>query len=300
MAEANAVVAPVVAPVTAPVVTSPVVAPVVTTPVTAPVTSPVVAPVVADWLTGADADTVGLAGLKGWKTPLDAVKAYQHAQQFIGGDPNAIVKLPAADADKATKDAFYTKLGRPAEAKAYDIPVPTGSETDYADWAKGVFFEAGLTAEQGKALALKNNEYIATANAAAATARAAEFKTQNESLSREWGAADAQNRALVDKAIVAFGLDGDTLAQLRDTMGPLKAMKLFHGIGKRLGEDSFVTPETRSTGFTHVLSPLEAQSRIKELRSDKEWSKSYLNGDKAKKDEMAQLNKWGYPDAVNG
>lgn len=300
MAEAPAVVAPVVAPVTAPVVTSPVVAPVVTTPVVAPVTLPVTAPAVTDWLTGADADTVGLAGLKGWKSPLDAVKAYQHAQQFIGGDPNSIVKLPAADADKATKDAFYTKLGRPLEAKAYDIPVPTGAKTDYAEWAKGVFFEAGLTAEQGKALALKNNEYVATATKAAADARAIEFKTQNESLSREWGAADAQNRALVDKAIVAFGLDGATLAQLRDTMGPLKAMKLFHDIGKRLGEDLFVTPETRSTGFGNVLAPAEANARIKELRSDKDWSKAYLNGDAAKKAEMTQLQKWANPDVVHG
>ena len=208
--------------------------------------------------------------------------------------------MPAADADKATKDAFYNKLGRPLEAKAYDLPVAPGGKTDYADWAKGTFHEIGLSAEQGNALALKNNEYIATATAAAAAARATEFKTQNEALSKEWGAADAQNRGLVDKAIVAFGLDGETLAQLRDTMGPLKAMKLFHDIGKRLGEDSFVTPEMRSTGFGNTLTPAQADARIKELRSDKDWTKSYINGDAAKKSEMMQLQKWANPDPVNG
>lgn len=250
----------------------------------------------ADWLTGADADTIGLVGLKGWKSPLDAVKAYQHAQTFIGGDPNQIVKLPAADADKATKDAFWNKLGRPSEAKAYDIPVPAGAPPEYADWARGTFHELGLTGEQAKALATKNNEYIAKMQTDAAAARAADYKAQNEALSKEWGAADQQNRLLVDKAISAFGLDKPTLEQLRDTMGPLKAMKLFHDIGKRLGEDTFVTPEQRDTGFGNTLTPAEAQQRIKELRSDKDWAKAYLNGGAAQKAEMAQLQKWAHPD----
>lgn len=280
---------------TTPAVTTTTAAPAVTT--TAPVVTTTAPASGVEWLPGADADTVGLVGLKGWKSAADAVQAYKHAQSFVGADPNTIVRLPGANADQATKDAFYTKLGRPVDAKGYDIAVPTGADAKYADWARGTFLELGLTAEQGKALAAKNNEFIAVAGKAAQDARTVEWTAQNAALAKEWGSAHAQNVALVDKATHALGLDQATLEAVRDAMGPLKAMKFFHGLASKIGEDSFVTPEHRDTGFSHVLAPAEAQARIKELRNDKEWAKAYLNKDAAKMAEMRQLQAWAFPDA---
>lgn len=297
MAEAP-VVAPAAAP-AAPAAIAPVVAP-AAAPAVAPAVAPAApaanAPAVSDWLTGADADTVGLATLKGWKGPLDAVQAYKHAQSFVGADPKTIVRLPAADADKATKDAFYTALGRPADAKGYEIAVPTGTDPAYGEFARGAFHELGLSAEQGKALVVKNNEFIAKQTAEAAAARATRYEAENVTLAKEWGAASAQNKALVDKAVHVLGVDDATLAQLRDTMGPLKAMKFFHQLATKIGEDSFVAPENKVTGFDRTLTPPEAKARIVELRNDKDWSKAYLNGDTAKKAEMQQLQAWANPD----
>lgn len=279
--------APVPAPAPAPAAVP---APIAPAPTPAPTPAP--AP---DWLTGADADTTGLATLKGWKSPTDVVQAYKHAQSFIGADPKTVVRLPAVDADKATKDAFYTALGRPADAKGYDIAVPTGADATYADFARSTFHELGLTAEQGKTLAAKNNEFIANSAKAAADARTIEWAKQNDTLQKDWGAAFPQNKALVDKAIHALGMDDTTLTQLRDTMGPLKAMKFVHQLATKIGEDSFISPETKSTGFGSVLAPDAANARIKELRSDKEWAKAYLSGDKAKQTEMQQLLSWANP-----
>ena len=297
MTEAVVTAAPAVsAPVTAPAVTAPVAAP-VTAPVT---TSPAVAPAGVDWLPGADAETVGLVGLKGWKTAGDAVQAYKHAQSFVGADPKSIAKIPAANADQATKDAFYNQLGRPLEAKGYDLPVAQGADTQYADWAKGVFHEIGLSAEQGKALAVKNNEFGAAHAKATLDARTAQWATENAALAREWGSAHAQNTALVDKAIHALGVDQPTLEALRDTMGPLKSMKFFHELAQKIGEDSFVSPEQRSTGFDRTLTPGEAQAKINMLRSDKAWVAAYLNKDAAKLAEMQQLQQWAHPDQDRG
>jgi len=253
-----------------------------------------------DWLPDADADTVGLVGLKGWKGPGDAVKAYQHAQQFIGANPNEIVRIPGADADKLTKDTFYTKLGRPADATKYEVSIPEGVDPKTAEWAKGAFFEAGLSADQAKVVTQKWNEALTGQMQELTDARARDFAEQTTKLQKEWGAAYKQNADLIDRAATALGMDEKMLVALRDAVGPYKAMQFMHNIGSRLGEDSFVTSEHRVTGFNRNLAPAEAQARIKELRSDREWTDSYLKGDPGKKKEMAQLQAWAYPDPVNG
>lgn len=273
------------------------------TPAPAPAPAPVPAPAPTakvDWLPDADAETVGLVGIKGWKGPGDAVQAYRHAQSFIGADPKSLVRLPAAEADKATMDAFYTQLGRPADAGKYEVTVPQGLDPKSADWVKGAYFEAGLNPAQAKVVTNHWNTQVVAAQKAAADARTVEWAGQNETLAKEWGAANVQNRALVDKAVVAMGLEAKDLEALRDTLGPLKAMKFVFDIAKRIGEDSFITAEQKSTGFKNVLTPGEAQARIRELRADKEWSTSYLAGNADKKKEMAQLQSWANPDPVNG
>jgi hypothetical protein len=284
---------------TTPVTTSPAPAPApspvpapVSAPAPAPVPAPAPAPTTPTWHDGADELTVGYIQNKGWKNGLDAVTSYRNAEKVIGANPDSVLKLPGADADKATMDAYYNKLGRPVDAKGYEL----GDPTPTTDWARGVFHEAGLSGAQAKTVAAKFGEFATAQAKAESDAVAAAFVSENEALVKEWGSAHPQNVALVDKAIRAFGIDEPTLVGLRDTLGPLKAMKLFHEIGKRLGEDSFVTPEQRATGFGNVLTPAQANARISELRADRDWVKKHTSGNADTRKELAQLVQWANPE----
>lgn len=264
----------------------------------APASAPAsAAPAGIDWLPGADSETVGLIQNKGWKGAADAVQAYKHAASFIGAPPDQMLRLPGINADKATTDAFYSKLGRPADPNGYELALPQGqTDNTYVDWAKPVFHELGLTGAQAKGLTGKWNEFVATQTAAAAEARKTEWANQNAALQKEWGAAFEQNTNAVDKAIRGLGLGDKDLEAIRDAWGPLKAMKFFQGLGEKMGEDVFLTAEQKDAGFKSVMSPEQAQARITELRADKDWTKMYLNGSVKHKTELQQLMMWAHPD----
>ena len=262
-----------------------------------PAITPVATPPGIDWLPGADELTIGLVQNKKWAGPADAVKAYQNAQSLIGANPDSVLRIPGDGADKATIDAFFNKMGRPAEAKSYDIPTPDGQkDTAMADWAKGVFHEAGLTAAQAKAIGAKWNEQNASQAKTQADAKAAVFETQNAALKQEWGAAYDKNRSVVDNAVNAFGVTEPQLIALRDAMGPAAAMKFMHNLGSRLGEDQFLSGDQKAAGFSVLMTPQMAMQKITELRGDKDWVKGYIAGSAEKKAQMVQLQQWANPE----
>ena len=66
----------------------------------------------------------------------------------------------------------------------------------------------------------------------------------------------------VDMAVAQFGLDQETVVALRDAIGPLKAMKFFHQIGSKLGEDVFVSGGQTAS---NIPTPAAAQAQLKDL-----------------------------------
>jgi hypothetical protein len=64
------------------------------------------------------------------------------------------------------------------------------------------------------------------------------------------------------------------LVGLRDSMGPVEAMKFVHSLGGKLGEDSVDQGESVTGG---MLTPAAAQQQLGELSMNKEYMEAWLN-----------------------
>jgi hypothetical protein len=247
-----------------------------------------------DWLTGAPEDITGFVQNKGWKTPVDAVTSYKQLEKHMGTPADKLLRLPDFDkADPAEIGQFYNKLGRPAEAKGYDIPVPEGADTSFAEAAKAKFHELGLTAKQAKALAEWNNQYATEMGGKQQEAYKQTIAAENDALKREWGSAYDQEIGMAKNAAKALGLSPEKIDKMEASLGFADLMRTMANIGRRIGEDKFVAGD--SNGGNGVLTPADAQARIKQLQGDKEWTAKYLSGNVQTRAEMERLMQFAYP-----
>jgi hypothetical protein len=247
-----------------------------------------------DWLTGAPEDITGFVQNKGWKTPVDAITSYKQLEKHMGTPADKLLRLPDFDkADPTELGQFYTKLGRPAEPNGYEIPVPEGMDTSFAEAAKAKFHELGLTAKQAKALAEWNNEYASTMSVQQQEAYKQTIAAENESLKKEWGQAYDQEIGMAKNAAKALGLSPEKIDKLEQSLGFADLMRTMANIGKRIGEDKFVSGD--SVGGNGVLTPAGAQARIQQLRGDKDWTAKYLSGNVQARAEMERLMQFAYP-----
>jgi len=248
-------------------------------------------PNMGSWLTGAPEDVSGFVQNKGWKSPLDAVEGYRNLEKHLGVPADKILRLPDFDkAEKAELDGFYTKLGRPATATQYEIEVPQGMDTAFADAAKTKFHEIGLSKSQAAELAKWNNAQVA----AQMEAQEAQFNSRIEAdtaaLQHEWGAAFDKKVMAANAAAEAFGADKDFISKMVRAVGPAETNRFFANIAEKMGEDNFVG--SSSGVVSGVMTPGQAQAKISSLMADREWSAKYLNGNTEARMEMERLHKF--------
>jgi hypothetical protein len=262
----------------------------------------VVAPVADSWHSGFDQETVGWLDARGLtklseKEALPAlVKGFRDTQKFVGAPADKLLRLPDFDkADKVELDQFYNKLGRPAESKGYDIPIPDGVDSSFADAAKAKFHELGLTAKQGKALAEWNNQFGSELSVQQQEAQQQQVKDQEASLKHEWGNAYDKQLSIAKNAAASIGLTPEKVDALQSALGYDGVMKLMADIGGKIGEAGFVDGNG-SSNFNGVLTPNQAVARLANLQSDKEWVGKYMAGNMEAKAEMTRLMKMAYPD----
>lgn len=274
-----------------------------TPPVTPPVTPPappapppVTPPPQGEWFSGFSDDLKGYVQTKGFKGPDAVADAYRNLEKVVGAPPERIVKLPEKLDDQSLMPIF-DRLGRPQKADGYNIKPEKGGDDKFVEFAQGMFHEAGLTKSQGEKLAAKWNEYIENQNKGFLEQHNAKVMQENEALKKEWGMAYEKNVDVGRNAIAKFGVDKETLDKLESVMGFSGLMKFAHSLGQGLGEDQFVSPSSKTGGFG-VMSPAQAQERIKRLGQDREWVNRYSSGGLAEKDEMDRLMKMAYPETT--
>lgn len=252
------------------------------------------------WHSGFDQETSGWLENRGL-TKLDEksaipelVKGFRNAEKYIGTPADKLLKIPDWDkADKVELDQIYSKLGRPNDPKEYNIPVPDGQPRDFADWAQGIFHEAGLSTRQANAVTSKWNEYVAGMMEGDGVSKAQAMKDQEAGLRNEWGDAYDKYDSIAANAIQSLGLKDTQLAALRDSLGFDGAMKMFANIGEKIGEAQYVSGEGRSGNGP--MTPAQAVSKISQLQGDKEWVSKYLAGNVESRNEMERLMKMAYP-----
>jgi len=254
-------------------------------------TQPIAEPNASDWMSGAPEDLSGFVQNKGWKSPIDAVEGYRNLEKHLGVPAEKIIRLPDFDkAEKTEMDSFYTKLGRPLTPEQYEVEVPQGMDTSFAEAAKTKFHEIGLSKSQAAELAKWNNAQVA----AQMEAQEAQFKSRIEAdtaaLQHEWGAAFDKKVMAANAAAEAFGADKDFISKMVRAVGPAETNRFFANIAEKMGEDTFIG--STSGTVSGVMTPGQAQAKISSLMADREWSAKYLNGNTEARMEMERLHKY--------
>jgi hypothetical protein len=255
------------------------------------------------WYSSFDEDTRGWMENRGL-TKMDptvalenAVKGFRNAEKYVGTPHEKLLTVPDFDkADKAELDQFYSKLGRPADAEKYELTVPEGQPTDFADFAKTMFHEAGLTDRQARLINDKWNDYVAGQGDAQVEQYQENLKQQDAALRKEWGEAYDDQIDKAKSAAREFGLQENQIDAMEKALGFDGLMKFMSNIGAKLGEDTFVTGGNGGGNFNGKMTPAGAQARIKQLQGDKEWSSKYIAGNHEARAEMERLMKAAYPD----
>jgi hypothetical protein len=262
---------------------------------TPPPATPPAAPAIP-WLDGADEVTVGYVQNKGWSEPKQVLDGYRNLEKLLGADRagNTVV-LPKPDAPQAEVDAFYTKLGRPADATGYKLEIPpVGGDPDFAKTAAGWFHELGLSQKQGEGVAAKWNEFAKAQMEASERQQQTAFEADDKAVRDEWGQAFNQNLVMAQAAARGLGIDEATLDKLQDSLGHKAVMNLFYKIGSKIGEPGFVTG-SGDQKFGSVLTPGQAKAKIQELQADKAFGAKYVSGDAEARAEMKRLHEFAYP-----
>lgn len=219
-----------------------------------------------------------------------AESAY-NLEKLIGFDKaGKTIVIPDENSSPETRAAFNAKLGVPADASGYKLPVPDGADGAFAKEASTWFHEQGIPAKAAEGLTAKFNEFVARGEAAQAEQAAIRSEQEWTGLKTEWGAAFDQNLELGKRAAAQF-LPGtpderqSMLGALEQALGTGKLMKMMASIGQGLGEHKVHA----DGGGSNVMTPAQATQRIAELKSNKDWTAAYLSGDKTKATELQQL-----------
>lgn len=241
-----------------------------------------------NWQTlGLDAEANTLVTERQWKHPNDVIKSYRNLEKLTGVPADQIIKLPKGDDPKAWNEV-YTRLGRPATAAEYKLPVPEGQDGSFAKTAADWFHEAGVTQAGATRLASKWNEFQASQQKQQADQVALRDTEQVNALKSEWGANYDRLAGQVDKAAETFGMKPEQLAALKQVMGPKDAMQFLQKIGSKLGvEDNQFHDGAGPQGFNN-MSPEQAQAEITRLQKDKLFAQEFNSADPRVKSEARQ------------
>ena len=110
------------------------------------------------------------------------------------------IKIPAPDAPQEQWDAFYTKLGRPADTSAYTLS-EEGAKDPIISGLRDVAHRAGLTSTQWNIMREGHNSAVE----AKVAEQQEEYRQAVDALEARWGGAYKANVKRIEKAITQFG-----------------------------------------------------------------------------------------------
>lgn len=243
------------------------------------------------WLPAdADAELVGHVQNKGWKSAADAALAHRAAERLIGADrAGRTVTLPADENDQAGWQAVYEKLGRPASAADYKLPVPEGADASFATAAAEQFHKLGIPLKAAQQLTAWWNEKAGAISATQAAAEQAAIDADVAALDKDWGTEKAARIEVARRGAQALGLDANAIEALQKSAGGsfAKTMKALAKVGDMVAEsksDGLDNPGSFS------MTPEGAKAKKASLMADQEWSKRASKNGSPEWAELTRLN----------
>jgi len=212
---------------------------------------------------------------KGFKSPETMAESLWNMEKLMGAPKERLIKLPEKS-DDPEWNGIYEKLGKPKNAADYDIPVPEGLPTDFAEKAKGWMHKYNVPASAAKGLATEWNAELAAMQEAQENAISLQSETEMGQLKAEWGIQAAEKENIARAAAKEFfNLDGDKMNAVERTMGSRAFMEAMVAIGEKLGEAKFVQGE--GGGNAPISSIAQAQQAIKDKSRDKEFTTALMD-----------------------
>jgi len=201
------------------------------------------------------------------------VKSYSHLEKMTTNKDSTVV-IPGLDAPLDQTDAFYNRLGRPEAPDGYAFQLPEGSDTARLDGLRAAAHQLGLSDKQFSGLAEADSAYFSGITEQSTQNNEMAATDADNALRQEWGAAYDQNVAGVERYADQLGMSQEQLVGLRDSMGPVEAMKFVHGLGGKLGEAPMDYGEA---GQSNLLTPAAASEELRGLTSDPQFMEAWLN-----------------------
>ena len=230
----------------------------------------------APWYSSIEDESLrGHAEVKGWKSPVDAVKSHMEAEKFLGAPKDSLLRMPE---ELTTENLLplFDKLGRPEDAAGYELQVADGADQEFLDWFGNTAHANGLTKEQAKGLMDQYNQYYECI--VNKMGEETELKAQAElkELQQKWGNNYAKNEDLAKRAAREFGIEADVLDGLGEHLGLAKTLELFANIGSKMVDHKFV--DGQPSGDFH-MTPQAAKAKLDMLLHDQEFMKKIQAGD---------------------
>jgi hypothetical protein len=230
------------------------------------------------WISSVEnADTKAWAESKGLQNGSfeNVLGSYHNLEKLMGADKaGRTVTLLGDDASDADRNEFYGKLGRPEDAAGYGIQVPEGGDSTFAEWAGATFHEAGLSKAQADQITEQWGEFAGGMEQSNSDAEAMSAVDAEADLRKEWGAAFDQKVQGINAAAEQLGFTEGQLEGLRNSMGPVEAMKFVDKLNSQIGDDVVDLGEAKASG---LRTPEQAQQEMSELSMNKEFMDAWLN-----------------------
>jgi hypothetical protein len=229
----------------------------------------------ANWFGDSNKDYVAN---KGFKSGDDAITSLRNLETLLGAEKaGRTIVLPKDEKDAEGIKAYREKLGVPATAEGYELPVKEGDNGNFAKSASAWLHAAGIPKAAGQALAKHWNDFHDQALASAKAALDTQSQQQLDGLKAEWGDKFDQNSEQARRFMKAAGFGEDEVKLYEETFGTANMLKRWASIGEKLGEAGFAGGgggggNSTAAQAREQLETLRA-GRIAGTVSEEEWNR---------------------------
>lgn len=238
------------------------------------------------WFDGFDEDGKAFVTSKGWNAlegdaaATAIATSYRELQKMHGGlAAGSAVILPKPDADAETQGAFWEKVGAPKEKAAYKfdgIALSTGEslEDGFVDAVREAALKARIPAQLLPEFVRQFVPYIEQEEKNGVLDAQNAVTASKAALEAEWGPNLAKNKFMAAQAMDTFGIKGETVTALENSMGYQWVMNHFKQLGEAMGEARFVP----GGGHSGVMTPEEARTELARLQNDDGFRQRWAAG----------------------
>lgn len=191
-----------------------------------------------------------------------------------------VIAVPGEGATPQQQSEFFTKLGKPASADAYDFKFPEGFQADdgFVKAAKGFFHGANLTGAQAQAVVQGWQGYITERQQAETAATKQAIDGNLAKVQTELGAGFESAKQKGGAFLNSLGLSAETVGWFAQNGGAAAVTELLARTGAKLsGEGGLITGAGGGASDPGSMSAEQATAAINEMNKDPEVNKALFD-----------------------